>query len=73
MDEVGVEVDDIETVRHALHFFEHDDMVGNMIPDVGVEAKRLGDAGHQCRRGRGIATRKQGNVVALPYQVLSEE
>jgi hypothetical protein len=69
---VDVEVEDVELIRHLAHAVEHQHVIRDGIPHVGVEAQRDRHATHQVRAGNRIAAGKQRDVVTLPDQFVGK-
>jgi hypothetical protein len=72
MDEVGVKVQDVEAMRQALDLLEHGHMIGNVVPNCRVEAKRLLAAWYEGGGCVGVAACEQRDIVTLADQFVGE-
>src|SRR5215471_10715744 len=62
---INVEVQNIEVRGHAPNLVEHQHVVGNDVPDRGVEAQGLGTARDEFGPGDRVSACKQRDVVTL--------
>ena len=72
MQVVDMEVQDVEFGRPPAHPIEHDHVIGQRIPNRGLESERLLRARRQFRRSQRVAAREQGDLVSLADQLLGK-
>jgi ferritin-like protein len=65
-------MNDIEIVRPAENFLNHQHMVRQRIHAIQIQPQRSLTAFHQLRVCYRIATRKQGNVMAQGNQFFGQ-
>jgi hypothetical protein len=63
---VHVEVEDVELLGHAADFVQHDEMIRNGVPHVGIETKSPFAADLKSSGGDRVAAGKKGYIMALP-------
>ena len=71
LQQVDMKVDDVELVRPRPHLVQHDEVTGDMVPDP-CKAQRLGNTGDEFCGCLGIAARKQGHIMTLTHELLSQ-
>ena len=69
---IDMEVQDVEVVGPLAHAIEHQHVIGNRIPDAGVEPQCLGHAGNEIGGRDRIAACKQRHLVAERHQLFGQ-
>jgi hypothetical protein len=72
MKKVPVEMNNVERVSGARHTIEKNQMVGERISVLRIEAQRAVARGFKYRIGPRVATGKQGYLVPLTNQLFRE-
>ena len=67
-----MEMEDVELISTATDLIEHDDMIGNMVPDLGIQPKRSLRTAHQFRAGPRIAAGEERHLVTLRHQLFCQ-
>ena len=67
-----MEMKDVELISPATDLIEHDDMIGDMVLDLGIQPKRLLRTAHKFRAGPRIAAGEERHLVALRHQLFRQ-
>ena len=69
---VDVEMQNVEFVGALAHPIEHQHVVWNRVPHIGVEPERHGGTGHEVGGGYRVAARKQRHIVTQLDQFVGQ-
>ena len=69
---IDVKVNHVKVMCHREHFFEHENMVSELVYALLVEPQGPGAARYQSSCGFGVSAGEKSNVVPLVHQLLGE-
>jgi len=70
--QIRVEVQDVKAGREPLYLLHHHQVIGNMLPDIGIKPQSPPATGDEVGGGLGIAAGKQRYVMSLQDQFVCQ-
>lgn len=70
--QIRVEVQDVKAGREPFYLLHHHQVIGNVLPHIGVKPQSLPATGEEAGGGLGIAAGKQRYVMSLPDQFVCQ-